>query len=51
MGTSLASFRVGGGIVLLLMSLAMLNGQTGSVRTRPEEEAEVRDEKTSTAMF
>ena len=37
MGTSLASFRVGGGIVLLLMALAMLNGQTGSVRTTPEE--------------
>jgi multiple antibiotic resistance protein len=40
MGTSLASFRVGGGIVLLLMALAMLNGQTGSVRTTPEEETE-----------
>lgn len=43
MGTSLASFRVGGGIVLLLMALAMLNGQTGSVRTTPEEEAEAAD--------
>ena len=43
MGTSLASFRVGGGIVLLLMALAMLNGQTGSVRTTPEEEAEAVD--------
>ena len=43
MGTSLASFRVGGGIVLLLMALAMLNGQTGSVRTTPEEEAEAED--------
>ena len=28
MGTSLASFRIGGGIVLLLMALAMLSGQT-----------------------
>jgi len=43
MGTSLASFRVGGGIVLLLMALAMLNGQTGAVRTTPEEEAEAED--------
>ena len=43
MGTSLASFRVGGGIVLLLMAIAMLNGQTGSVRTTPEEEAEAED--------
>ncbi len=43
MGTSLASFRVGGGIVLLLMALAMLSGQTGAVRTTPEEEAEAED--------
>lgn len=43
MGTSLASFRVGGGIVLLLMALAMLSGQTGPVRTTPEEEAEAED--------
>jgi multiple antibiotic resistance protein len=43
MGTSLASFRVGGGIVLLLMSLAMLSGQTSAVRTTPEEEAEAED--------
>jgi len=31
MGTSLASFRVGGGIVLFLMSLAMLQAEVGSV--------------------
>lgn len=43
MGSSLASFRVGGGIVLLLMALAMLNGQASSVRTTPEEEAEAED--------
>lgn len=43
MGTSLASFRVGGGIVLLLMALAMLRGQTDAVRTTPEEEAEAED--------
>lgn len=43
MGTSLASFRVGGGIVLLLMALAMLRGQTDTVRTTPAEEAEAED--------
>ncbi|WP_126455010.1 MarC family protein [Sulfuriflexus mobilis] len=43
MGTSLASFRVGGGIVLLLMALSMLQGQTDAVRTSPAEEAEAED--------
>ena len=43
MGTSLASFRVGGGIVVLLIAIAMLNGQTSKVRTTPEEEAEAED--------
>lgn len=43
MGTSLASFRVGGGIVLLLMSFAMLRGESDSVRTTPAEEAEAQD--------
>lgn len=37
MGGSLASFRVGGGLVLLLMALAMLNAQPGNVRQTPEE--------------
>ena len=31
-GASLAAFRVGGGLVLLLMALAMLNAQAGGVR-------------------
>lgn len=43
MGTSLASFRVGGGIVLLMMSLAMLRAQSDTVRTTPEEQAEAED--------
>ncbi len=46
MGTSLASFRVGGGIVLLLMALAMLQAQTGAVRTTPSEEAEAEEKNT-----
>ena len=42
-GTSLASFRVGGGIVLLLMALAMLRGQTDTVRTTPVDQADVEE--------
>ncbi len=37
LGTSLASFRVGGGIVLLLMALAMLRAQPDQMRTTPAE--------------
>jgi multiple antibiotic resistance protein len=36
-GTSLASFRVGGGIVLLLMALAMLRARSDSLRTTYSE--------------
>jgi len=43
MGTSLASFRVGGGIVVLLMALAMLRAQSDTLRTTPAEEAEAED--------
>ncbi len=43
MGTNLASFRVGGGIVLLIMALSMLRAQTDTVRTTPAEEAEAED--------
>jgi multiple antibiotic resistance protein len=41
MGASLAAFRVGGGLVLLLMSLAMLNARAGGVRQSEAEAAEV----------
>jgi len=37
MGTSLASFRVGGGMVLLLMALAMLRAEPDQLRTTPAE--------------
>jgi multiple antibiotic resistance protein len=40
-GASLAAFRVGGGLVLLLMALAMLNAQAGGVRQSEEEAAEI----------
>ncbi len=40
LGTSLGSFRVGGGIVLFLMALAMLQAQADPVRsTRAEEKS------------
>jgi multiple antibiotic resistance protein len=37
MGTSLGSFRVGGGIVLFLMALAMLQAEVGRMRAAPQE--------------
>ena len=40
-GGTLASFRVGGGLVLLLMALAMLNARAGDVRQTAEEASEV----------
>jgi len=39
-GASLPAFRVGGGLVLLLMALAMLNAQAGGVR---QSHAEARE--------
>jgi multiple antibiotic resistance protein len=41
MGGTLASFRVGGGLVLLLMALAMLNARTGDVRQTAEEASQM----------
>ncbi len=49
MGTSLASFRVGGGIVLLLMALALLRGQPDLIKTTASESEEAL-EKTSVAV-
>ena len=40
-GASLSAFRVGGGLVLLLMALAMLNAQAGGVRQSEAEAAEL----------
>ena len=42
LGTSLASFRVGGGIVLLLMALAMLRGDTG-LAENPQRRLDARE--------
>lgn len=40
-GASLPAFRVGGGLVLLLMALAMLNAQPGGVRQSQAEAKEL----------
>ncbi len=40
-GASLPAFRVGGGLVLLLMALAMLNAQAGGVRQSKAEAEEL----------
>src|SRR5262245_58172968 len=44
-GASLPAFTAGGGVVLLLMALAMLNAEAGKVRQNPAEaeELEARD--------
>ncbi len=39
LGTSLASFRVGGGMVLLLMAFAMLRAKPDEIKTSPGEAA------------
>lgn len=42
MGASLPAFQVGGGLVLLLMALAMLNAKPGEMRQTREEAEELR---------
>jgi multiple antibiotic resistance protein len=42
-GASLPAFRVGGGLVLLLMALAMLNAQVGGLRQSDAEAAELQN--------
>jgi multiple antibiotic resistance protein len=46
-GASLAAFRVGGGLVLLLMSLAMLNAQAGGLRQSKAEADELESRELS----
>ncbi|HYR36571.1 MAG TPA: MarC family protein, partial [Burkholderiales bacterium] len=41
LGASLPAFRVGGGLVLLLMALAMLNAKVGEMRQSPAEAEEL----------
>ena len=44
LGTSLDAFRVGGGIVLLLMALSMLNAEVSAVQRTQEEMDELYKE-------
>lgn len=46
MGTSLASFRIGGGLVLLMMAFAMLQARPGDVRHTAAEAAALDDTET-----
>ena len=48
-GASVPAFRVGGGLVLLLMALAMLNAQPGAVR-QSRAEAEELEERELTGV-
>ena len=47
MGASLAAFRVGGGLVLLIMALAMLNARASGVRQSEAEAAELESGEAS----
>ena len=49
MGTSLPAFRVGGGIVMLLMAISMLEAQTTPLR-QTQEEVAVSTDKTGIAV-
>lgn len=46
-GASLPAFRVGGGLVLLLMALAMLNAEAGGLRQSDDEARELRHREMS----
>ena len=46
-GASLPAFRVGGGLVLLLMALAMLNAQAGGLRQSNDEARELQHREMS----
>jgi multiple antibiotic resistance protein len=46
-GASLPAFQVGGGLVLLLMALAMLNAKAGEMRQTREEAEELRSGEVS----
>jgi multiple antibiotic resistance protein len=46
-GASLPAFTAGGGVVLLLMALAMLNAEAGKVRQNPAEAEELESRELS----
>jgi multiple antibiotic resistance protein len=47
LGASLPAFQVGGGLVLLLMALAMLNAQAGEIRQTRAEARELKSREYS----
>jgi multiple antibiotic resistance protein len=47
LGASLPAFQVGGGLVLLLMALAMLNAKVGEMRQTPQEAEELQSGEVS----
>lgn len=47
MGASLPAFQVGGGLVLLLMALAMLNARPGEIRQTRDEARELKSREYS----
>ena len=49
-GIGLPSFRVGGGILILMMALAMLRGYPGETRHSPEEHVDAEDKDTSAVV-
>ena len=49
-GITLPSFRVGGGILIMMMALAMLHGYPGETRHSPEEHIEAEDKDTSAVV-
>ncbi|NKF20829.1 MarC family protein [Solimonas marina] len=44
-GISIPEFKVGGGILILLMAIAMLNAKAGHTRQTPEEQSEAQDKQ------
>ncbi|WP_020648099.1 MarC family protein [Solimonas variicoloris] len=44
-GISIPEFKVGGGILILLMAIAMLNASPGNTRQTPEEQSEAHDKR------
>ncbi|MBI2778928.1 MAG: YchE family NAAT transporter [Gammaproteobacteria bacterium] len=49
-GISIASFRVGGGILILLMAVAMMNASTVAAKHTPEEAAEAADRQSAAVV-
>jgi len=44
-GIAIPEFKVGGGILILLMAIAMLNATPGATRQTPEEQSEAQDKR------